>query len=492
VSPPLQFLLNGEPVLETGFEPGQTLLQWLREERGLSGCKEGCAEGDCGACTVVIAEIDPHLGAAGQATRLRWRSVNACIQLLPMLHGKALFTVEGLKRDGVLHPIQQALVDHHGSQCGFCTPGFVMSLFSLLQQRKNPDRAEIRRALSGNLCRCTGYRPIVDAGLSVAGKALPRFDEAALIEALRDMELPPHTTWSSMFSQQTWHAPVGLDELSELRMAYPDALLVAGNSDVGLWINKQLQDPPRMIGLGRVKELQGIEEVDGELRIGAAVSLNDAFEALEARHPGLRPFLDRFASTPVRNAGTLAGNIANASPIGDGPPLLLALDARLLLHRDGQRRELPLREFFIDYRKTALQAGEFIEAVILPPAPEDLCLAAWKLSKREDQDISAVCAALAIRVEQGVVTEVRFAFGGMAAIPKRARHAEQAVLGRPWDAAALQAARAALEEDFSPLDDLRASAEYRMWAAQNLLTRFWFQSLEGGHALTLDQLEAAS
>ena len=492
MSPPLQFLLNGEPVFETGFEPQQTLLQWLREERSLSGCKEGCAEGDCGACTVVIAEIDPHSVKDRQAARLRWRSVNACIQLLPMLQGKALFTVEGLKRDGALHPIQQALVDHHGSQCGFCTPGFVMSLFALLQQRDDPDRAAVRRALSGNLCRCTGYRPIVDAALSLAGKTLPRFDETALIETLRDLYLPPHTAWSSLFSQQTWHAPTGLEELSALRMEYPDALLVAGNSDVGLWINKQLQDPPRMIGLGMVKDLQGIEETNGELRIGAAVSLNDAFDVLEARHPGLRPFLDRFASMPVRSAGTLVGNIANASPIGDAPPLLLALDARLLLHRDGRRRELPLQEFFIDYRKTALQPGEFIEAVILPPAPGDLRLAAWKLSKREDQDISAVCAALAMRIEQGRVAEARFAFGGMAAIPKRARQAEQAVLGRPWDAAALQAARAALKEDFAPLTDLRASAEYRLWTAQNLLTRFWFQSLEGGHALTLDQLEAAS
>lgn len=483
---PLEFLLNGEPLRLTGFEPGQSLLQWLREERGLTGSKEGCAEGDCGACSLCLAELDPD-----NPERLRWRSVNACIQLLPMLHGKAVFTVESLKRGGRLHPLQQALVDHHGSQCGFCTPGFVMSLFALLQHQGEPDRAAIRRHLSGNLCRCTGYRPIVDAALSLRGRELPGFDEDELVEQLQAIEWPRGMVWRSAVTGQTWHAAATVDELGRLLEQRPRALLVAGNTDVGLWINKQLQDPPEMIGLATVRELQRMETEGGALRIAAGVRLEDAFAALAQRHPGLRPFLDRFASMPVRNAGTLAGNVANASPIGDAPPLLLALNARLLLHRAGRRRELPLEDFFLDYRKTALHPGEFIEAVIVPPAAPETELAAWKISRREDQDISAVCAAFALRRENGRIVEARFAFGGMAAIPKRARAAEQAVLGRPWNGATLERAREALAQDFSPLDDLRASAEYRLLCAQNLFTRFHFQSLQGGHALTLDELEVA-
>ncbi len=488
MSAPLEFLLNGERVLLTGVEPGETLLDWLRGEQGLTGCKEGCAEGDCGACTVVAAELDPM-----DPGRLRWRSLNACIQLLPMLHGKALFTVEYLRRDGRLHPIQQALVDHHASQCGFCTPGFVMSLFALFRATPRPTRDDILRALSGNLCRCTGYRPILDAALAIEAGALPPMGEQALLEALGAIGRPAGLSWRSLFGEAVWHAPATLDELATLYAGNPDALLVAGNTDVALWINKQLRDPACFIGLGGVDELQRIEQRDGTLRIGAAVRLDDAFAALARRHPPLRPFFDRFASKPVRNAGTLAGNIANASPIGDGPPLLLALDARLLLNRAGRRRELPLADFFLDYRKTALQAGEFIEAVLIPEAPPELELAAWKLSKREDQDISAVCAALALRRDEaGRVREARFAFGGMAAIPKRAAAAEAAVLGQPWDGRSLEAARAALARDFTPLDDLRASAGYRLQAAQNLLTRFWFQSLDSGHALLLDDLETVS
>ena len=485
MSVPLRFLLNGQPVEETGFEPHSTLLEWLREERGLTGCKEGCAEGDCGACTVVTAEIDPMDGR-----RLIWRSVNACIQLLPMLQGKALFTVEGLKQDGQLHPIQQAMVEHHASQCGFCTPGFVMSLFALTRNRHAPTRSDVQRALSGNLCRCTGYRPIIDAALSLAERDLPTLDEAGLIDALKALELPSGTAWRSAYSDRIWHAPTGVEELAALRTAHPEALLVAGNSDVGLWINKQLQDPPSLIGLGSVRALQRIEERNGELRIGAAVRLNEAFDALAVRHPGLRPFFDRFASMPVRHAGTLVGNIANASPIGDAPPLMLALDAQLLLNRDGQRRRLLLEDFFLGYRQTALAEGEFIEALLLPPTPEGLRVEAWKLSKRVDQDIAAVTAAIALRCDDSErITHARFAFGGMAAVPARALRAEQAVLGRRRDVRTLEAARQALAEDFTPLDDLRASAAYRLLAAQNLLTRFWFVQMDSDVPLTLDALE---
>ena len=485
----LEFLLNGEPVVETGFEPHTTLLEWLREERGLTGCKEGCAEGDCGACMVVIAEPEPQ-----RPERLRWRSINACIQLLPMLHGKAVFTVEGLKNGERLHPIQQMLVDHHGSQCGFCTPGFVMSIYGLMQRQGRPGRADTLRALSGNLCRCTGYRPIIDAALALSDCRMPAAEQAALCRRLQRIERRPGMVWASFIpGGSRWHAPASLDELARLFARYPDALLVAGSSDVGLWINKRLEDPPRMIGLAAVPELQVIRERADGLQIGAAVCLEQAFEAIGRVHPSLIRYFDRFASLPVRQAGTLAGNLANASPIGDAAPVLLALDARLLLNRDGARRELPLDAFFIDYRRTALQPGEFIEAVLLPAPPPDLELAAWKLSRREEQDIAAVSLALAIRrAPDGGIIHARVAAGGMAAIPKRAPATEQALLGQVWDDASLRSACAALARDFTPQDDLRASADYRLAAARNLLTRFRMRATGTRQPLTLDELEAAT
>lgn len=490
VSNTIRFLFDDQEVACSGLAPTTTLLDWLREVRGRTGTKEGCAEGDCGACTVVLAEICD----AGIA----WRSVNACIQLLPTLHGKALYTVESLRgRGGALHPAQQAMVDCHGSQCGFCTPGFVMSLFGLYQQQSAPDADAITDALSGNLCRCTGYRPIVDAAhrmYALPGVAddapLPRWHddgrqaEAGLLARLQALDHEQRLELDHPDAR--FFAPRTLADFAALLSAHPQATVLAGGTDVGLWITKQFRKLPEILYLGRVRELAEITTEDGWLRIGAAVKLEEAFAALLQHYPEMRELHRRFASLPIRNAGTLCGNIANGSPIGDAMPALIALGAELVLRAGTNTRSLPLDAFYLDYQKKDLAAGEFVEAVRVPlrPAAAGFHFRAWKVSKRHDQDISAVFAGFAIEFDQGVIRRVRLAYGGMAATPKRAAAAEAALLGCPFDASALSAARAALAQDFAPLSDMRASAAYRMRVAQNLLTRLQLETCNGTVAPT--------
>lgn len=477
----LRFLLDGREIHLDGIAPTTTVLNWLREDAGRTGTKEGCAEGDCGACTVVVAEACDG--------RLRWRAINACIRLLPTLHGKALFTVESLRAaDGGLHPAQQALVDCHGSQCGFCTPGFVMSLFGLYQTEAAPDRQRIDEALSGNLCRCTGYRPIIDAAHRMyalpAADALPppawrddREGETALrakLAALDDGRTLELATPAGRFI-----APRTAAAFAAARLAQPEATVLAGGTDVGLWLTKQLRALPALLYAGAVAEFARIiEPADqpGALEIGAAVTLDDAFGALLRPYPELTELQRRFASRPIRNAGTLCGNIANGSPIGDALPALIALGAEVVLRRGDAVRRLALEDFYLDYRKQALAPGEFVAAVRVPARPaaradETWVLRAWKVSRRTDQDIAAVFAAFALHFERGTVRSARLVYGGMAGTPKRAAHAEAVLRGQPFDDAALADAQTALTHDFQPLTDLRASAGYRLAVAQNLLTR---------------------
>lgn len=467
----IRFLLDGTEIRLAHPAPTTTVLSWLREQAGRCGTKEGCAEGDCGACTVVLAE------PAADGSRLRWRALNACLSLLPTLHGKALFTVESLRApDGRLHPVQQAMVDCHGAQCGFCTPGFVMSLYALYRSGAAPEPGEIADALSGNLCRCTGYRPILDAARRM--HALREGDAGAANNALlaRLQALQDPRTLDIGNDGARLLAPATLHEFARLRAAHPQATVLAGCTDIGIWLNKQLRQLPLLLWLGRVDELARIAEDDGCLEIGAAVSLEDAFAALRRHYPESDEFARRFASRPIRNAGTLCGNIANASPVGDSMPALIALGARLLLRQGDDKRELALEDFYLDYRRTALRAGEFVQAVRIPlrtpPAPgERVHFRAWKVARRHDQDIAAVFGGFALHLVDGIVRDARLAFGGMAATPRRAHSAEQALRGRAFDGAALRDAQAALAEDFRPLDDLRASRSYRTRVAQNLLAR---------------------
>ncbi|ENO81592.1 xanthine dehydrogenase, small subunit [Thauera sp. 27] len=470
----IRLLLNGEPVDVTGIAPTTSLLAWLRIHRGLTGTKEGCAEGDCGACTVVVGEL------AGDTDSLRLFSVNACIQFMPALDGKAVFTVEYLRRqaDDRLHPVQQAMVDCHGSQCGFCTPGFVMSLWDLynacVPDGTRPDAARISSQLTGNLCRCTGYRPILEAGQRMfehPAQALDREAVRAALLRLRRSEALDYAHDGAHF-----FAPRTLEALIELRSRHPQATVLAGCTDIGLWVNKQFRDVGDLLYIGQVEALQQVVEARGRLRIGAAVSLSDAFAALCLPYPELGELWERFASPPVRNAGTLGGNVANGSPIGDSMPALIALGAEVVVHGPGGRRSLPLEAFYLDYMRKDLAADEIVEAVEVPVHESALRFRSWKLSKRFDSDISAVCGAFALRLEDGVVRGPRIAFGGMAATPRRALRTEAAIDGRRWDEDTLTAALRALAEDYAPLSDLRASADYRRRTAAALLRRFYLET----------------
>jgi xanthine dehydrogenase small subunit len=470
MSDKLRFILDGKLIELGRVEPTRTVLQFLREDLLRVGSKEGCAEGDCGACTVVIAEL------AGEA--LEYRAVNACIQFLPTLDGKALFTVESLKAaDGSLHPVQQSMVDYHGSQCGFCTPGFIMSMFALYKNNPAPTRAEIDDALSGNLCRCTGYRPIIDACMHMYDYPAPADTDAPLLAQLRGLQR--RQGLSLELEQARYYAPTTIDELASLYQQNPNARILAGGTDVGLWVTKQLRELPLLIYLGNVAQLKQIRQLGNATEIGAAVTLNDAFAEIAGQYPEFTEMFRRFASVPVRNAGTLVGNIANGSPIGDSMPALMVLDTRVKLRQGGAVRDMALADLYLDYMKNALQAGEFIETIEIPPRAENILLRCYKLSKRYDQDISAVCMAIALRLDGDSVAEIRIALGGMAAIPKRALLTEQLLTGSKWDESTVTAAMQELAADFAPLSDMRASASYRSRTTANLLYRFYLETRPG-------------
>ena len=465
---PIHFVHQGRPVAVSGLPATTTVLGWLREHAHCTGTKEGCNEGDCGACTVLLGSLQPD----GQVA---YKPVNSCIQSLPTLDGQALVTVEDL---GGNHPAQQALVACHGSQCGFCTPGFVMSLAACHQRHTTagtvPGRQQIADDLSGNLCRCTGYRPILDAGQQMFVSPTPQLEQARTAQALAALQADAPLVYGD--GKRLFHAPQTLDALAALRAARPQARLLAGSTDIGLWVNKQFRDLGEVIYLGRVAELQAITVTDGWLQIGAGASLEAAWDAITAHWPAARQMGQRFASRPVREAGTMGGNVANGSPIGDSAPVLIALGAHIVLRQGAAVRSMPLQDFYLDYMKNQLQSGEFVQAVRLPlPAARDV-LRVYKLSKRFDCDISSLAAGLWLQLDSGTVTDARLAFGGMAGIVKRAAGAEAAVRGQPWTEATAQAAMAALGSDYQPLSDLRASASYRQRAARNLLWRLWLET----------------
>lgn len=471
---PIRFVYRGAVHEVRDAAPTQTILQHLREDLHCTGTKEGCAEGDCGACTVVIGSLE--------GGELALKAVNSCIQFTPTLDGKALFTVEDLQAaDGALHPVQQALVECHGSQCGFCTPGFAMSLWGmyLKQEGRPPSRCQIDDALSGNLCRCTGYRPIIEAARRMVELPPAAFDRTALAERLRLLQRAHGFSYEAGGGR--FYVPRTLEELVRLRAEHPAALLLAGSTDVGLWVTKHMRELDEIIYLGQVDELRHVDERTSEhmsmLEIGAGVTLNDAYAAVCRYYPDeLGEMWQRFASLPIRNAGTLGGNVANGSPIGDSMPWLIALGAQVVLLGAAGERVLALEDFYLGYQQKDLQAGEFVAALRIPLPRAGMRFRTYKLAKRFDQDISAVCAAFAITLDGDTVASARIAFGGMAATPKRAPGAEAALVGQPWTEAAMRAAMAALAQDYAPLSDMRASSAYRMAAAQNLLRRFWLET----------------
>ncbi len=476
----IRFLLNDREVALADVAATRTLLDFLRLDRRLTGTKEGCAEGDCGACTVLVGRLES--GA------LRYEPVNACIRFLASVDSCHVVTVEHLRGEGgALHPVQQAMVAEHGSQCGFCTPGIVMALYALWMKTPEPDEAQIETALQGNLCRCTGYAPIIRAAQSAARYGTPAGDRlvqerdrvSARLAALRDgarVVTGPEGDRAIL--------PADLDDFAEVYADTPEATIVAGATDVGLWVTKFLRPIGPAIFTGHLDGLRRIEVNDSDIRIGAGVSYSDFAPVIDAHFPCLADYWSRIAGWQVRNMGTIGGNIANGSPIGDTPPALIALGAGVTLRHRGVRRTLPLEAFFVDYGKQDRAPGEFVEEIRIPRIAPGQIVAAYKVSKRRDEDISSVAAGFSVTLQEGRIAACRLAYGGMAATPKRASHAEAALTGQPWGEAAIRAAMAVLSDDFTPLTDMRASAAYRMRAAQNLLLRFYLEH-EHGAAMRL-------
>lgn len=476
----LRFILNDQDVVLDEISATRTLLDFLRLDRRMTGSKEGCAEGDCGACTVLVGRV-----SGGELT---YESVNACICFVGSLDATHVVTVEHLSAaNSPLHPVQQAMVDHHGSQCGFCTPGIVMSLYGMWMQNADPSVNDIEVALQGNLCRCTGYAPIIKAGKSISAYGtvvadplvMERQTIKARLEAMSDgrrVEVGK--------GKDRVIVPASADDLAEVYAANPTGTLVSGATDVGLWVTKFMRDIGPMIFIGEVPELHRIEETDGALKLGAGVTYTEATVAVIGRFPQLEELWMRIGGAQVRNMGTIGANIANGSPIGDTPPPLMALGASITLRKGNARRAVKLEDFFIAYGKQDRQPGEFVESVTIPSLPQGEQFACYKITKRKDEDISALCGAFRLKLDGGKVAAITIAYGGMAATPKRAKAVEAALLGKAWNVATVEAAVPEFAEDYQPLTDMRASAEYRLLAAQNLLRRFFLETTGEGERLT--------
>ncbi|HVK90333.1 MAG TPA: xanthine dehydrogenase small subunit [Mycoplana sp.] len=479
----IRFLLNHQSVELSAVSPVQTLLDFLRLDRRLRGTKEGCAEGDCGACTVLVGRLSD-----GQ---LKYETVNACIRFVGSLDGCHVVTVESLAAPGgPLHPVQQAMVDTHASQCGFCTPGFVMSLYGLWMENPRPTVEAIEKALQGNLCRCTGYAPIIRAAEAISaigevGKDPLVAEREAIGRKLQALKDDKRVVVGE--GKERFVLPASVDDLAEIYEAEPDARIVAGATDVGLWVTKFMRDIAPIIHLSHLDELRRISVDATGVTLGAGVSYTEAYPVIVEHFPQLSELWNRIGGEQVRNMGTVGGNIANGSPIGDAPPPLIALGASVTLRKGGKRRSLPLEDFFIEYGKQDRQPGEFVESVRIPFLGANARLAVYKITKRLDEDISAVCGAFRIDLDAaGRVADAVIAYGGMAATPKRAARAEAALRGRAWDEAAVEAAAHAMASDYTPLTDWRASAEYRLLVAQNLLRRFHLETT-GTETVRLDR-----
>ncbi len=462
----INFVRRGEVVSLSNVPPERTLLEVLREDLACTGTKEGCGEGDCGACTVVLGEAE--------GSKLRYRAINSCIRLAHSVDGMAVWTVEDIASDGgTLHPAQEAMVQCHGSQCGFCTPGFVMSLFGMYQNHVLKGTAVTRELaqeeLSGNLCRCTGYRPILDAAQAMGKLPEAKVDETALLNKLRAIAPSPQ-------ADSAYDSPRTLKALLQARAAHPEAQIVAGCTDVGLWVTKMHMQFGQVLDITQVAELRRVEHYPHHIAIGAAVSLTDAFAALVNSRPQLKTFANRFAGLPVRNSGTLGGNVANGSPIGDSMPLLIALGANVVLMSIRGHRELPLEKLYTGYRKNVMSADEVLAWIKVPKALPGENLKVYKISKRYDDDISAVCLAVNLHIENGIVSSASIGAGGVAATPVRAVKTEAALKGKTWTQATVQQAMKVLREEFSPISDMRASGAYRVQVLGNLLQRYWLES----------------
>ncbi len=459
----IQFILNKKLIQLEDIQADKTLLDFLRLDQNLTGSKEGCASGDCGACTVVVAQPNTS------GTALDYKSMNSCICLLGSMHGKQVISVDGLRDGKTLHPIQQAMVDEHGSQCGFCTPGFVMSLFAMSKNKLKAERSEVVEGIDGNLCRCTGYRPIIDAGLSVLNQSFEDGFDKTSQETLKTLMAINSSQAKNFFTPKT------LEELSTRIKQNPKARLLAGGTDLALDVTQGLQQIEKIIYLGQVKALKQISETDDAITLGACVTYQECGEQLAQEYPTLHTHLHRFASSQIRNVGTIGGNVANASPIGDMPPVLVALDCSLILQSGSTERTVKIDDFYTGYKQTVLQEGEFLRDIIIPKNKPNHTLSVYKISKRHADDISAICTAFYTHVEDGEIISIRIGMGGMAATVKRATHCENYLKGQTLNRENLEEAKAQIVTDFEPMSDVRASHEYRLLMTQNLLERLFVE-----------------
>jgi len=483
----LRFLLNEEVVELSDVPASHTLLDYLRLDRTLRGTKEGCAEGDCGACTVLVGRL--------QGEKLIYETVNSCIRFVGSLDGCHVVSIEHLKgKGGELHPVQKAMVEHHGSQCGFCTPGFVMSLYAMWMNEPEPGVALIEQSLQGNLCRCTGYEPIVKAALDIGkhGKLEEDFlikERALIVKQLSELNDDEFLEISS--KKETLYAPANLDQFAQTYMDHPEATIVAGSTDVGLWVTKFMRDISPVVFTSRLSDFRNIEVSDDTITVDGGASYTDLLTTIDEHIPQLSSFWRRIGGEQVRNMGTVGGNIANGSPIGDTPPPLIALNATITLRRGTERRTVDLEKFFVAYGKQDREQGEFVERIHIPLLAEDQAFATYKISKRRDEDITSVCGAFNAKIEDGRIADIRIVFGGMAATPKRATQVEQVLIGAPWSERSILEAKRIFSKDYQPLSDWRASADYRITVAQNLLERFYLEHSDE-NSFSLEDLRQAA
>lgn len=469
-----------------GPRPTTTVLNYLRSLPTHKGVKEGCAEGDCGACTVVVGEVNPHerqksFSRAGNVDSIRYKSLDSCLVFLPMLHGKQLVTVENLKNmNGELHPVQHAMVETGGSQCGYCTPGIIMSLFSLYKNRSNPSRAEIDDALTGNLCRCTGYKPIVEAAAkSCVQDGSDHFvsDEPHIVKLLRSI---PTDSVHVQTGGQHYFRPTSLVEVVSLKQKHPNALNVCGATDVALRVTKRHELLKEIIDLSDLADLKHVSETSSSLTIGAGVFLSDLMPIVEKNFPALYGMLSVFGSQQIRNLATLGGNLGTASPIGDTLPVLIAYNARVVLESIEGRREVSLDDYFTGYRVTLRKPNEIISSVIIPTNPQGVRVKSYKVSKRKDLDIATVSGGFRLELGNGMsVRDIKLVYGGMAERVKRANAAEEFLRGKRWDRNNVEEVLMLIDKDFKPISDARSGAEFRRVAARNLLLKFWSET--NGH-----------